>query len=147
MNITNVNPFLPGRTFSHMLDDILNTSISNLVGSDFEVTMPATNIIENNENYILMLAAPGLEKQDFDISLEKGQLMISAIKNNQQGEKEAEKWIRKEFNFSSFKRSFNLTDAVDFEHIQAEYTNGILTLTLPKREEVKTKATRSIEIK
>jgi HSP20 family protein len=147
MNITNVNPFLPGRTFSNMMDDVFNNSISNLVGSDLEVTMPATNIIENNENYILMLAAPGLEKQDFDVSLEKGMLIISGNKNNGQEEKETEKWIRKEFNFSSFRRSFKLTDVVDFEHIQAEYTNGILVLTLPKKEEVKTKAPRSIEIK
>ena len=62
-------------------------------------------------------------------------------------ENEAGKWTRKEFNFSSFKRSFHITDTVDAEKIVAEYQNGILTVALPKKEEAKAKEPKTIEIK
>ena len=140
MNIVKVNPVFQGRTFTNLMDDVFNRSISDLVGSDFSVTTPSVNITENHDTFTLELAAPGLDKKDFNIFVDKDQL----VKNE---DKEEGKWTRKEFNYTTFKRTFHLTDAVDAENINAEYNKGILTLVLPKREEIKAKAPKTIEIK
>jgi len=147
MNIVKVNPVFQGRPFTNFVDDVFNRSISELVGSDFSVTTPSVNITENNDNFTLELAAPGLEKNDFNVFVEKDQLVISVSKENKNEEKEEGKWTRKEFNFTTFKRTFHLTEAVDADNIQAEYNKGILVLVLPKKEEVKAKAPKTIEIK
>ena len=147
MNIVKVNPVFQGRTFTNLMDDVFNRSISDLVGSDFSVTTPSVNITENNDTFTLELAAPGLDKKDFNIFVDKDQLVISASKDEKNEDKEEGKWTRKEFNYTTFKRTFHLTDAVDAENINAEYNKGILTLVLPKREEIKAKAPKTIEIK
>lgn len=147
MNIVKVNPVFQGRTFTNLMDDVFNRSISDLVGSDFYVTTPSVNITENNDTFTLELAAPGLDKKDFNIFIEKDQLVISASKEVKNEDKEEGKWTRKEFNYTTFKRTFHLTDAVDAENINAEYNKGILTLVLPKKEEIKAKAPKTIEIK
>ncbi len=151
MNIIKVNPFLQGKTFTNLMDDVFNRSISDLVGSDYAVTTPSANITEDSDSFLLEVAAPGLEKSDFNIIVEKDQLIISAQKEEKKEEqedlKEPGKWTRKEFNYQSFKRSFHLSDAVETNKIEASYSNGILKLMLPKREEVKEKAPATIEIK
>lgn len=147
MNIVKVNPVFQGRTLTNFMDDVFNRSISDLVGSDFSVTTPSVNITENNDTFTLELAAPGLDKSDFNVVVEKDQLVISASKETKSEDKEEGKWTRKEFNYTTFKRTFHLTDAVDAENINAEYNKGILTLILPKKEEIKAKAPRAIEIK
>lgn len=147
MNIVKVNPFLQGKSFTNLLDDVFNRSISDLVGSDFAVTTPSVNVSEDNENVVLEVAAPGLDKKDFNITVEKDQLIISATKEAQAEDKEEGKWTRKEFNYQSFKRSFHLSDKIETEKIEAEYHNGILKLVLPKKEEAKPKAPATIEIK
>lgn len=147
MNIVKVNPVFQGRTFTNLMDDVFNRSISDLVGSDFSVTTPSVNITENNDTFTLELAAPGLDKKDFNIFVDKDQLVISVSKEVKNEDKEEGKWTKKEFNYTTFKRTFHLTDAVDAENINAEYNKGILTLVLPKREEIKAKAPKTIEIK
>jgi HSP20 family protein len=126
MNIVKVNPFLQGKSFTNLLDDVFNRSISDLVGSDFAVTTPSVNVSEDNENVVLEVAAPGLDKKDFNITVEKDQLIISATKEAQAEDKEEGKWTRKEFNYQSFKRSFHLSDKIETDKIEAEYNNGIL---------------------
>nr|MBP9198211.1 hypothetical protein [Saprospiraceae bacterium] len=76
MNIVKVNPIFQGRTFTNLMDDVFNRSISDLVGSDFSVTTPSVNITENNDTFTLELAAPGLDKKDFNIFVDKDQLVI-----------------------------------------------------------------------
>ncbi|MBK9565045.1 MAG: Hsp20/alpha crystallin family protein [Saprospiraceae bacterium] len=147
MNIVKVNPFLQGKSFTNLLDDVFNRSISDLVGSDFAVTTPSVNVSEDNENVVLEVAAPGLDKKDFNITVEKDQLIISATKEAQAEDKEEGKWTRKEFNYQSFKRSFHLSDKIETDKIEAEYNNGILKLVLPKKEEAKPKAPATIDIK
>jgi len=129
------------------MDDVFNRSISDLVGSDFSVTTPSVNITESTDTFTIELAAPGLDKKDFNIFVEKDQLVISASNEVKNEDREELKWTRKEFNYTTFKRSFHLTDAVDAENINAEYNKGILTLVLPKKEEIKVKAPKTIEIK
>lgn len=96
---------------------------------------PVANITEKENAYEIELAAPGFEKENFSIKVEKEILTVSAIKEAQS--MEGEKIIRKEFNFSQFERTFHLSEKVNAEHIAANYINGILTISLAKREEVK----------
>lgn len=146
MSIIKVNPFLQGKTLSNILDDVFNRSISDIVGSDYAVTTPSVNISENDENFVLDIAAPGLDKNDFNIQVENDQLIISSAKSSDTEEKQEGKWTRKEFNFTSFKRSFHLSDKVNVDKIHAQYHHGILTLTLPKKDEVIAKGPKSISI-
>lgn len=146
MNVIKVNPFAPSRTFGHLMDEIFNKSIADMVGSDYAITNPSVNIIEKENAFLLELAVPGLEKSDFNINVEKGQLIISAEKESKKIE-ENEKWTRKEFNYGKFSRSFTLGDQVNPEAITAEYQNGILTVSVAKKEEEKEKSPLKIEIK
>jgi HSP20 family protein len=108
-------------------------------------TVPAVNVLENKEGFKIEVAAPGLEKSDFKLKLEKNQLTISAQK--EQKEEEAnEKYSRREFKYSSFQRTFTLPNSVDGEKIAASYADGILKVELPKREEAIEKPLREIEI-
>lgn len=97
---------------------------------------PPANIVEKTDLYKIELAAPGMEKIDFNIKLDGKILTISAEKKTETV-KENEKMIRKEFGYKSFKRSFTLDERIDATNISARYENGILTLELPKKEEVK----------
>lgn len=110
---------------------------------------PAVNVIENTEAFRIEVAAPGLTKEDFKIELDNDILSISFEKKETEEVKdENEKFTRKEFSYSSFKRSFTIPETtVDGENIKADYENGILKLNLPKREEAKVKAKRTIEVK
>ena len=97
-------------------------------------TVPPVNIIENENNYILSLAVPGMKKEDFKISLEGLILSISLQKEVEEFE---EKFTRREYNFYSFSRSFTLPEDVKPEYIEAKYEDGLLKIVLPRKEEVK----------
>ncbi len=97
------------------------------------------NIQETTDAYHLELSAPGRSKEDFKLSLENGQLIIS-FEKKEETRTEEYKTIRKEFSFRSFKRSFNLDDRINSAGIQAKYENGVLKLLLPKKEEKKESA-------
>jgi HSP20 family protein len=100
------------------------------------------NIKENEKNYSLDVIAPGFDKADFKVNLEKNILTISAEKKpeakNDSDNNRNEKEIRKEYQYKSFQRSFTLDEKIDAAGIEAKYVNGVLTLNLPKKEEVKT---------
>ena len=100
------------------------------------VTTPAVNITENKNHFALTVAAPGMKKDDFNIDIEGNMLTISCEKEDQKEEKE-ERYTRKEYNYSSFSRSFALPDEVIKEKIEAAYTDGVLHITLPKIEQPK----------
>lgn len=99
-------------------------------------TIPAVNISESNEQYKLSLAAPGLSKEDFKIDVEGNQLTIRSEKEEKKEEKD-KKYSRKEYSYSSFLRSFTLPQDVKAEAIEAHYTDGVLNIQLPKKEEAK----------
>jgi len=156
MRINKWNGLTPASSgFSTIVDDLFNSSFSDLVKSDFTQTTPSVNIIEVADAYQIEVAAPGLEKADFDVKVDKDQLIISAETKVEEGttseEKETssdvEKSSRKGFNYSTFKRSFHLTDKVDAEGIDAVYKDGILTVTVSKKEEAIDKEPTVIEIK
>lgn len=97
---------------------------------------PATNIVENENSFEVILAVPGLEKEDLKIDLEDNLLTISAEKEVKNDELN---YSRKEFQYHSFKRSFSLPKTVEVEKIKADYKSGLLNITIPKIAEAKLK--------
>ncbi|QES90319.1 Hsp20/alpha crystallin family protein [Rhizosphaericola mali] len=140
------NPF---NGFPKLLDDFFGHELSDWRNNNFSetsTTIPSANIKETADNYQVELAAPGLEKSDFDIKLEDCRLIISSLKK-QENETKEDKYTRREFSYQSFQRSFTLPrDIVDVENIKAQYENGLLTIDIPKKEEAKKKAPKLIEI-
>ncbi|WP_378183777.1 Hsp20/alpha crystallin family protein [Aquimarina sp. SS2-1] len=130
-----------------MFDDIFNTDwfggIVNENKTGFNT--PAVNVKENDNDFIIELAAPGLVKEDFNIELDNDVLMISSEAKNETTE-EKDNYTRKEFSYTTFKRSFTLPETVNSVDIKASYDNGILSVTLPKKEEAKVQPKRFIEI-
>lgn len=126
-------------------DDFFNDRVSQkYYGRGFAST-PAVNIIEENDGFRIEVAAAGLSKDDFRIHLEDDVLTVSAEKE-QDGKDEQGKYTRREFNYTSFKRSFRLDDSIDQEAVKAEHANGILKIHLSKREEAVKQGPKSIEI-
>ncbi|MGN6531282.1 MAG: Hsp20/alpha crystallin family protein [Ginsengibacter sp.] len=123
------------KTWDNFLDNLLNDSPAPKTSFNF----PPVNIIETNDNYELEINAAGRKKEDFKITVDKNILTVSFEKKEEknEGQQELKKFIKKEFVLSSFKRSFTLDEKINAEDIQAKYENGILSLTLPKKEEVK----------
>ena len=106
---------------------------------------PAVNIIEGNLNFQVEVAAPGLKKEDFKVNVEKNILEISAEKEDEKIT-ESKKYLRKEFNYSVFKRTFSLPSSVDIEQIKATHQNGVLTVEIPKKDEAKINPKKQINI-
>lgn len=100
------------------------------------MNVPAVNIIDNKEDFVVSLAVPGMKKDDFNIDVEGNMITISCDKEEKKEEKDS-RYTRKEYNYSSFSRSFTLPDEVMKEKIEARYEDGVLKLMLPKKEEAK----------
>ena len=135
--------------FPALFDDFFGRELFNWENSNYSptsTTVPSVNIRETEENFEVEMAAPGMQKTDFKISLEGNTLYISSQKQHS-GESKEEGYTRREFSYQSFQRSFVLPkDVVDDNGISARYDNGLLHLTIPKREEVRQKGPRLIEI-
>lgn len=135
-------------TFS-VLDDFFNRELFNWGTNNFSAsntTIPSVNIKESAESFDVEVAAPGMDKKDFNITLDGNTLTISSQKQHEQ-EKKEDNYTRREFSYQSFRRSFELPkDVVDADKINAKYENGILHLTIPKREEAKKQGPRLIAI-
>lgn len=123
------------RTFDNLFDELFS-NLPATVGKEFGWNNPPVNIHENTDGYHLELVAPGLKKEDFKVNVDNGLLTVSYEKKSET-ESDDYKTHRREFNFTSFKRSFRVDDVVNTETIQAKYEDGILKLFLPKKEEVK----------
>ncbi len=123
------------RTFDNLFDELFS-NLPETVSKEFGLNNPPVNIHENNEGFHLELVAPGLKKEDFKVNLDKGLLTISYEKKNE-SENNDYKTHRREFNFTSFKRSFRVDDVINTEAVEAKYEDGVLKLYLPKKEEVK----------
>jgi HSP20 family protein len=131
-------PAFIGDFFSNFIND-------ELINKNFFKSAPAVNISETADKFNVELAVPGLEKTDFKVEVENGVLSISAEKKSEVKD-ETSRFTRKEFSYSSFSRSFTLPEHVQAESITAEYTNGVLKLSIPKKEEAKQKAAHEIKI-
>ena len=113
----------------------------------FNNTFPAVNSIEKENQYLLEIAVPGMDKKDFEIEIENDLISVSSTSKPEKEVKDGFNYNRQEFNYESFHRTFSLPKEVDQGKIKAIYTNGILTITLPKLKEVISKSRKLIEIK
>lgn len=138
-------PSVPG--LSSWVDDLFENGLGTGFLSNFNtgMTLPAVNIKENKDEYFLEIAVPGMKKSDFNIDIENKILSISSETREEREQKE-ENYTRKEFGYSSFKRTFTLPETVESDKINAKYTDGILTIHLPKREEAKEKPVKRISV-
>jgi len=132
-----VNPW-----FSDVFDALVNDSFIN---DRLLTKVPAVNIAETENDFHIELAAPGLSKEDFKISLDKNVLSVSVEKKTETTD-ETKKYSKREYSYKSFVRSFTLPESVDYSKIDAEYTDGILKLSVAKKEEAKIQS-REITIK
>ena len=108
--------------------------------------VPAVNIKENEKDFELELAVPGRKKDDFNIEIDNDVLTISSELKHED-EVKAENYTRREFGYTSFKRAFTLPETINADNIKANYEDGILKFTLPKKEEALPKPKRLIELK
>lgn len=132
--------------FQDFFNSAVNRTLSDFLNVDAPVTQPSVNIKETADDFQIEMAAPGLEKGDFKISIDNNRLTIAAQKEEKK-EESGDNFTRKEFSFSSFTRSFDLPDSVHGENVAASYENGILHVTLPKKPEAKPQPAKTIEIK
>src|ERR1700710_2672442 len=119
--------------FNDVFDTLLNDSVLN---DRFVSKTPAVNIAETENEFHIELAAPGLKKEDFKISLDKNLLSVSAEKKVENVE-DGKKYSKREYGYNSFVRSFTLPEVADQAKIDAEYTDGVLKLRVAKKEEAK----------
>ena len=139
MTLLNVKNNVPSKSFNNLMNDFFidTPSLFSTQYSSQTNNFPAVNIAESEGGYILNLVAPGFEKENFTIKLEKNLLTLSAEKTT---ESKNEKNLRTEYEARSFKRSFTIDENIDVENISAKYNNGVLMLTLPKKENIKAAA-------
>lgn len=127
-------------------DDFFNDVVSRRYYGSGYASTPAVNIIEEENEYKIDVAAAGMKKSDFMIKIENDILTLSAERKEEE-KQEKDQYTRREFNFTSFSRSFKLDEAIDQDSVSAEYSEGILSIRLPKKEEALKPGPKSIEIK
>ena len=123
------NPFFPS-----LVDELFNQD-RRVRTSSISSTTPAVNIIEQDTQFLIELAAPGNKKEDFEIEIEDGILSISSSSNKEDNTSEKETFTRHEFSYNSFRRSFTIPESVDVSSIEATYSEGVLLIKLLKLEE------------
>ena len=135
-----------GRNIPSIVDAFFGDDLlSNFFENTNMGTVPSVNIKENKDEFAIEVAAPGLEKKDFEVDVHNNVLSISCHKE-QKDEQNDEKVMRREFSYTAFKRSFSLPDGADSDKIKASYKEGILRVNIPKKEEAKEKPARQISI-
>lgn len=132
---------LPGLMDNFFGKDFLSTFFNDSADHN----MPAVNIKENKDNFEIEVAAPGLEKKDFKIEIDRNNLTVSSVKEFSNEESE-EHYTRREFSYQTFSRSFVLPETVNQDKVGASHKNGVLTITLPKKDEAKVKPAKEIKI-
>ncbi len=131
MNLVRLNQYPRFSNFFNTYErELLNQSCED------HTAQPAVNIKEDDKQFVMEMAIPGYSKKDFKINLEDQLLNISSEKENKSAE-DKKNYTRKEFSYQGFSRSFRLPKTIISDDIKAEYKNGMLTLVLPKKEEVK----------
>ncbi|MFH0894105.1 MAG: Hsp20/alpha crystallin family protein [Bacteroidota bacterium] len=131
--------------FSNLLDHFFDKELMPLYESEFRRSVPAINIYENNEGFNIDIAAPGMKREDFKISLEKNSLTIKAEKSNECKAEDVQ-YSKREFCYCQFERTFTLPETADNERIDAEYKDGILNIFSTIKEEAQEKPGRDINI-
>jgi HSP20 family protein len=135
--------------FPSLFDDLFSRDLFNWGNNHYSATrttVPSVNIRETADSFEVEMAAPGMEKKDFSITLDGSLLTISSQKQSEEND-EKDGYSRREFSYQSFSRNFQLSkDVVKAEDIRARYENGLLLLTIPKQEHARQQAPRQIAI-
>lgn len=135
--------------FSNLFGDFFDKAFSDWTSTNFSLTnttLPAVNIKESKDDFLVSMAIPGMSKKDFKIDLNNNVLTISSEKKEEKKDEEVN-FTRQEYSYQSFSRSFTLPkDVVNDEKISAKYENGELKVLIPKKEEAKPKKTKLISI-
>ncbi len=137
-------------TVSRFFEDDWNNIFdwSNRNFSNNSSTLPSVNIEEDKDNFVVQVAAPGMKKEHFNIELNNNTLVIKGERRVEENEKKDNIYVRREFNYNSFHREFNLNpQVVDTQVIDAQYNDGVLCIKIAKKEEAKEKPARKIAIK
>ena len=147
MTLTRLNTRpLANASFNNLLENFFApySSVYNERSATGGRALVPVNIRETESGFAIDVVAPGYRKEDFSINLDDKVLTVSAEPKREDSAK-TEKFLRHEYKFASFKRSFTLDESIDATAVSAQYVNGVLTLNLPKRAEVKPSVTQ-IEI-
>lgn len=134
---------------SFAIDSLFNQSLSDVLGVDILAQRPPVNVREESDSHILEIALPGIKKEDIQLEVEKSNLKISAKKQSSEIETEEAKsknFLKKEFDFTSFERSFHIPETADINKIVASYDAGVLTVTISKKEEALDKGPINIKV-
>jgi HSP20 family protein len=149
MTITKRNGSLLNN-FPTLFNEFFNREFLNWGESNFSntgTTIPAVNIRETKDEFLVEMAAPGMKKDDFKVELDGTLLTISSEKSSEQSDEKSGEYSRREFSYEAFQRSFTLPkDVVDADRLKASYQDGVLRLQIPKKEEAKQKPPRMIQI-
>jgi HSP20 family protein len=127
----------PNSPLSDLFDNLFGEGNNEQMEKRSYDCAPSTNILEKNESFELQVALPGVKKQDVKIDLEKNILSISSEKKAEEKPEDGTKYSRREFVYGSFCRSFTLPDTIEVEKIKADMADGILKITMPKKQEAK----------
>src|ERR671938_387460 len=145
MSIVRYDPFRDLRGLQDEVNRLFSTNLSRVFG-DEEIARgawsPSVDIYENKDQIVLEAELPGMSREDFDLSIENNVITLRGERRFEKKD-ESDNYHRVERSYGSFTRSFTLPPTVSPENVTAEYKNGVLRVTLPKREEVKA---RRIEI-
>jgi len=131
------NDFFPG-----FFDGFGKDFFDDFTPSSSNQTLPAVNIVDNKDNYRIEVAAPGMKKEDFKVNMDGNILSVFSEK-----ETKNEQYARKEFSYSSFKRTFTLPEGIEPNEINASYKDGILAVEIPKKDDVRKRETKQISIR
>lgn len=142
----NLFPAIPSLLNDLFTDDWFDSSLANWKSSG--TTLPAVNVRETNDDFRIEVAAPGMKRDDFKVELDNNVLIISSQREDSREEKDNNgDYTRREFSYQSFQRSFTLPeDKVEGDKIAASYVDGILKVTVPKKEQAKVKPAKQIAI-
>lgn len=138
----------PIPSFNSLFDDLFDSDFIRFPSKGLNANVPAVNVKEDENEYRLEVAAPGMKKEDFKVELEGNTLTISSEAKTEKSEKDEQgRYTRREFSYASFRRAFTLPeDEVDATAIKAKYEDGILHINVPKKELEKVEASKLIEI-
>ena len=130
--------------FSRFLENFFNED-QDFFSPKFTKRVPAVNVSEDSDKFVIEVAAPGMKRDDFSINLDNNVITIEA-QREMKNEENDNSYTRREFCYDSFSRSFTLPESINSDNIDAKYVDGVLNVHLPKKEEAKQKPARQIKI-
>lgn len=130
--------------FNQLFNEIFDNFNSPSIRSSATPVLPPVNVAESDSHFLMELSAPGFSKEEINISLEENTLTIAGQKQSE-NEEQGKRFNRREFSFQNFQRSFTLPEDIEQEKIEGKFENGILKLTIPKKQ-TESKTPRKIEL-